>query len=175
MNNLIKKAGPLRIALVLFVLLALFILIVEKPGSASIDRKEGNQPLFFPRLDLEQVTHVEITLPTEKAPIELRRGAEGWMVNEKNANQEKMKTFLDAVYLLRKEALVSKNSEKQSFYEVDSLLGTHITLWSNSKERANFYLGDPPFARLVQYVRLEGDNEVWEAIPLVPFVDPPSL
>lgn len=163
----LRKAGPLRIALALFVFLALFILIVEKPGGSSPAKKMESHPLFFPRLNLEEVTHAEISLPGQKDSLALRRGEKEWMAGEETADQKKVEAFLNAIYLLKKEALVSKNPEKQSIFQVDPAFSTHITLWSNSKELANFYVGRPASLR-AQYIRLESNREVWESQPPFP-------
>ncbi|MFH1012451.1 MAG: hypothetical protein V1760_01765, partial [Candidatus Peregrinibacteria bacterium] len=88
--HLLKKWGPLRIAAVMFGLLALFVLIVEKPGSSSIDKVRESYPLLFPRLDLVEVTHLRLTFPGDTPAIALRKSGEGWLADEVLADQEKV-------------------------------------------------------------------------------------
>lgn len=166
-KNTLKKSSPLSIAIGVLAVLILFVLIVEKPGSQSLQKIQEGQPLVFSRLHLESVTHVTLE-PGGKAPlkIEFRLSETGWMEGEKAMEGATMDRFLNAVHTIRKEALVSNNPSKQSLFQVDQASGIRVQIWKNSKLLADFWIGKQ-VGEKSQYLRLEGGNEVWQVTPLI--------
>lgn len=162
----LKQVGPLKIAVALFCALALFILIVDKPGSASREKVEAGHPLLLPRLELDAITNVVIQDPGVPE-LTLHKTETGWQAGETPANPETVDLFLNGVFNLKVKALVSRNPDKQSLFGLDPAHATHIRLWKNTKILADFYVGQVTELKS-QYVRIEGADDVFETIPLLP-------
>lgn len=167
-KTLRKKSNPLRTALVVFFALLLFILIIEKPGSQSAQKLRESEPLLFPRLRLEAVTHVTLARAAETPfKYELRRIEHGWIQGETPLNPLLMDEFLNSLHALTQEALVSNNPSKQALFQVDSASGLEVQLWKNSKPLTHFWIGKA-YGPSGQYLRLEGQEEVFKTTPLIP-------
>ncbi|MFH0820363.1 MAG: DUF4340 domain-containing protein [Candidatus Peregrinibacteria bacterium] len=162
----LQKLGPLKLATLLFVLLALFILIVEKPGSQSTRKQEEAEPMLFPRLKLEAVTNVVIRQP-DQPEITLRKTEGGWQMGEEAVAPQKAEDFITAIQNLKSTGLISRNPSKQSLFGVDSADAVRIQAWRNTKNLADFYVGKSAGLGTA-YVRLEGSDEVVQAAPLLP-------
>ncbi|GEM_PF-4344036 len=158
----IKHIGALKIAVALFSALALFILIVDKPGSTSREKIEASQPLLFPRLFLEEITNVVVTEPGHP-DLTFRKAEAGWQKDEE--------AFLNAIINLKAAAIVSRNPGKQSLFGLDPAHAAHIRLWKNTKTLADFYVGESTELKS-QFVRLEGSDEVFDSTPLLPPFSP---
>ncbi|PIZ72864.1 hypothetical protein COY07_02685 [Candidatus Peregrinibacteria bacterium CG_4_10_14_0_2_um_filter_43_11] len=170
--DILKKIGALKIALIVFGVLVLFILIVEKPGSSSMDKIVQGQPLLFPRFSVEMITHITIT-PSEASfpPIALRHVDEKWFVDDYVADAERVAGLLYTLENLKKESVVSNNPSRQLLFGADSVSGTSVQIWKNSKELIHFYAGKPTETES-QYLRLDGDNEVLQVTPaMTPFLN----
>jgi hypothetical protein len=170
--NIFKKMGSLKLSLAAFIILLLFIVIVEKPGSHSMDKIVAAQPFIFPRLQINNVTHVTILLSESgNGTIEIRKENDQWIRNEKRVEPDIMIHFLDAIYDLRKGSTVSKNPARQSLYGVSENEGVRIQFWKNSRDLIDFYLGKETGVNQ-QYFRLVDENEVLQVEQLNDVLSP---
>lgn len=165
----LQKLGPLRLAAIVFGVLLLFILIVEKPGRLSEAKTREGEPLLFPRLDVTRVTHARLTFP-DRSAVALRRAETGWLADESPADPERVEALLSVIQNLQIQGVVSKNPVHQASYGVDEEGGVQIRLWKDSRQLVNFYSGKK--AELDgQYLRLDEKDTVLLVRPALPPLD----
>ncbi|MBI2619404.1 MAG: DUF4340 domain-containing protein [Ignavibacteriales bacterium] len=150
---------PTVILLIVLVVLGLVaFLIMQKPGERSVIASEGE---YFVEMDSIAVDRIEIGSPAFSVILE-KRGGE-WFVErpvEYRADQEKVRTLIKNAKNLRVGAIVSRNPEKQSLFQVDSS-GTVIRISEKGSVRHSFIVGKmgPGFSDV--YVRKENSSDVF--------------
>lgn len=156
-----RRMTPLKKVLTVFIVLVIFIIIVEQPGSDTSKRQKSSK-FFIPRLVIEDVEKIKITNPINKMEVSLVKQEGGWRVANGHffpADLEMVEHFLETLHGLKEEALVSKNPERMTIFAVDEQNGIHVEIWSQ-KERniADLYAGKSVSGG--QYFRKSNTNKV---------------
>jgi hypothetical protein len=152
------KRTLLILASILFVLIVVTLLLLQRPGEQSTTGTEG-EVLFS--IDSTRVDKIEITSPGTSVVLE-KKGVEWFLQSplQYRAEQSTVASMIGQVKNLRIKATVSSNPEKQSLFQVDST-GTLVKVYEAGKEKASFIVGKmgPSFAET--YVRRTDANDVY--------------
>lgn len=162
LHSVYLKLGPLKVAAIIFFALTLFILVIEQPGSSTYRAIRG-QRFFIPEMRAETVTQIEL-LPANQDPFILKKEEGKWMLDEFPADSQTVQVLVDALQEIQEVALVSKNPEKQSVYDVTEGQGDRIKVWKGDKMIADFYVGESNGLD-AEFIRRADSDEVVEGRP----------
>ena len=65
--SILEKIGPLKVALVVFCVLAMFILVVEQPGNPATKALK-KRSFFIPHMTVNTVSRIEISQLNKELP-----------------------------------------------------------------------------------------------------------
>ncbi len=164
--GLFKNMSTLKKVLIAFVVLLIFIILVEQPGTDDSKRRKSTK-FFIPKLVMEEVTKLYIDNPAFAKPVHLERIENKWRIANGHsfpADERLMQDFLKALFSLQQGAIVSKNPERMSIFSIDEVSGVRVRVW-NHKENpiADFYAGDS--IPKGQYLRRQDSYVVYQTIP----------
>jgi len=160
-----KKMSPLKKALIVFVALLIFIIVVEQPGRDA--KKRQSEKFFIPKFVVEDITKVDVSQAAQEQEVILEKKEGVWRVVNGHsfpADADKVEDFLKAMYSLKEGSLVSNNPDRTAIFSVDEKNGVHVQVWDH-KERAvaDFYAGETiPDG---QYLRQADKDEVFQTVP----------
>ena len=151
------KRNTLILGGVLLLLIAIALLLMQRPGEQSTTGAEGQ---LLVEIDSAKVDKLEINSSTGKVILE-KRGIE-WFLHspiEYRADQSNVNSLIGQAKNLRVKATVSSNPEKQSLFQVDST-GTIVKVYEKGSEKVSFIVGKmgPTFSET--YMRLSNSNDV---------------
>lgn len=158
----VKKMSPLKKAVTVLVILFIFIIVVEQPGSDTSKRKKASS-YFLPKLVMEQVQ--KISIASADYSIELEETEDRWLIaNGRSfpADFDLVDSFLKELHSLKQLDVASKNPERTALFGVDDETGHYVQIWNeNEVLMADFYAGKTlPNGK--QYVRKAESNEVYQ-------------
>ncbi|MBN2050988.1 MAG: DUF4340 domain-containing protein [Spirochaetales bacterium] len=162
------------------VLLGLIVLyILGITFSNRIPGKGDHQGLLLPGFSEEDVAG--FTISGEEEEFLFTKSDEGsWFVSlglsghEETSydtgalypgNEGRIKAFLGILMEAPRTAVVTKDSEKHPLFEVDRERASVVTLWGPG-EKSILYLGKSDPTNMGEYVRIEGEDEVFITTPL---------
>lgn len=158
-----RKMSPLKKALIAFVFLIIFIIIVEQPGSYE-SKKEKSSRFFIPKLVIEEVQEVRISNSLyQGVQVILKKESGQWRVaNGRSfpADQDIVEDFLMLLHGLKELEMVSKNPDRTALFGVDELTGTHVEIIDERQRLVStFYAGKTPLPTR-QFLRKSDSSEV---------------
>ncbi|MBN1258253.1 DUF4340 domain-containing protein [Candidatus Peregrinibacteria bacterium] len=164
--RLIQKAGPLKVATILFAALAIFILVFEQPGNPQEKALRG-QKYFIPLFNLETVSGLDLILSGEGPTVSLEKREGEWVIQNGGtlpADPEAVAQLLEVLNDLKEGLIVSKNPEKHALYGVDPQKGVEVRVFAGEREIADFFTGSSEKLGK-EYLRRNGSDIVIEAVP----------
>ncbi len=165
--SVLGKINPIKAMIILFMILSLFILVFEQPGSFESKQKKG-QRFFVSQLKVEEIVDIDIYGLSDEV-VNLKKSNNIWKLNNENLvllNTEFIEEFLGKIYSLKEELIVSNNPEKQSLYAVNDKFGLRIVLRDQDKDVVDFYVGKITGLDS-QYVRDTKSNNVLQITPIL--------
>lgn len=161
------KINPIKAMIILFAFLAIFILIVEQPGTFESKQKKGER-FFVPQLKVEEIISIDI-YGLSNGIVNFKKINNIWNLNDEDStllNSELIEEFLGKIYTLKEELIVSNNSEKQSLYAVDDQFGLRIVLKDEYRDIVDFYTGKITGLDS-QYIRKTKSDDVLQVTPIL--------
>lgn len=158
-----RKMSSLKKALIAFVFLLIFIIIVEQPGSYE-SKKEKSSRFFIPKLVIEEVQEVSISNPLYPGEqVSLKKESGQWRVaNGRSfpADADMVEDFLLLLHGLKEVEMVSNNPDRTGLFGVDEAAGTTIEITDeNGRLVSSFYAGKTPLPNR-QFLRKSDSSEV---------------
>lgn len=147
----------LILAVVAVLLLAVTLLILQRPGERSNASDVAN---LFVTVDSAAVDRIEISNPTSAVLLE-KRGGE-WFLAQPiafRADQASIAALLHTIGSMNVKGVVSNRPEKRSVFQVDSA-GTLVRLSSGTTEQAAIVVGKLSSSYSESYVRKASSDDV---------------
>ncbi|MBT3356469.1 DUF4340 domain-containing protein [bacterium] len=189
-----KNIKLLAIVFTGLLVIAVFPWLKQKiTPTKEIASKFENISVNFSQFSKENTEEISIKQGDQETVLSLRDGV--WMVNEKEASQEKIVTLFQEFNLAKVQKQSSKNKANQAKFEVNQEQATILTITSDSKDTV-FFIGksgpsfDSFYARKKEIVNvylvdgnlkniLSVDEVAWEKVDEVGDVEmndiPPTL
>ena len=149
--------NTLLLAGLLVVLIAIAVLVMQKPGERSSSAETG---VALAVIDSIAVDKIEIK--SVSSSILLQKNGVEWYLQSPvsyRADQQIVAGFLHDSKSLEVKNVVSNKPEKQSVFQVDSA-GTRVTIYEKGIEKAAFVVGKSTSSYSETYVRRSGSNDV---------------
>ncbi len=145
----------------ILVVLAAYVLIVERPFTDYVRGPERSSALLLPNLDPAAVTALEVK--SAGALTRLEKDAGSWVVATDGrfpADQKAVTDLLAALDTLTTGMVASVNPENRATFGVDES-GLEVTLEAGSGRPGHFHVGNstPDYSGL--FLRLEGEDRVF--------------
>ena len=150
-NRLYISIGVLAVLILFYVL--------------NINQQKNYQSTSSQIFDFNQTQVNSFLIKSESATIEIQRVDTSWTIANNDSlilKENILNTFFDKVFTLESETIMTKNSEKWSKYNIDDILGTHLTFYDfNNDVIGTFVFGksSSDFSRC--YIRLSDKPEVY--------------
>ena len=145
------------IPLIILVVLIFLAIILKNPGIKPASPKK-----VITSFDPGQAARIEISQQGKE--IVIIRENDKWLVATAQnypANQEKIADFLGKVNHLKEADIASKNQEKHSLFQVDSIQGRRLKIYNARNEiQADFYVGKMGPDYMSTYIRLPDASDV---------------
>ena len=131
----------------------------------NINQQKNYQSTSSQIFDFNQTQVNSFLIKSESATIEIQRVDTSWAITNNDSlvlKENILNTFFDKIFTLESETIMTKNSEKWSKYNIDDLLGTHLTFYDfNNDVIGTFVFGrsSSDFSRC--YIRLGDKSEVY--------------
>ena len=154
------KARTTVILFGVFIILLVFVYLLEGPLSERKQKEEKGGIALFPDFNKNKATKIAVKSTTQE--VSLERKGKDWSISDTDgftADPQLINDALDTVKNFNRENIASKNSGKQELFEVVSGKGVEITISdSGQKMLAHFYIGKtgPDFFSV--YLRKEGSD-----------------
>jgi len=146
----------------IFIILLVFVYLIEGPLSQRERKKAKEVTALFPDFDKTSAVTIEVKGPSQQASLEKKE--EEWIINNTNgftADPPSVNAALDAVKNFTRENIASKKAEKQGLFEVTREKGVEVKVSdANQKLLAHFYIGKTGPDFFSSYLRKEGSDEV---------------
>jgi hypothetical protein len=146
----------------IFIILLLFVYLVEGPLSERAQKKGKGVIALFPDFDGGKATKIEVKSPSKE--LSLERKEEGWLISDTDgfiADPNLVDNTLTTVKNFTRENIASNNPEKQKPFEVNQEKGVEVKVSdADQKMLAHFYIGKTGPSFFSTYLRKEGSNEV---------------
>lgn len=129
----------------------IFVVLLAVAGVQVWISNPGSSEAFRHKLvdvDTARVDRVEIAPPGGKAPIELKKDADGWTVSQHGEGERypadggAVRNALAQLQGLQVKSVVTRDTSKFTRYKVDST-GTRLTLYAGGQPLSTLYLGAP--------------------------------
>ena len=131
----------------------------------NINQQKNYQSTSSQIFDFNQTQVNSFLIKSESATIKIQRVDTSWVITNNDSlvlKENILNTFFDKIFTLESETIMTKNSEKWSKYNIDDLLGTHLTFYDfNNDVIETFVFGksSSDFSRC--YIRLGDKPEVY--------------
>lgn len=164
--DFIRRMSNVKKAFIVFVVLLLFIIIVEQPGSDS-SKMEKRERFVIPKIVMEEINEVEILRPGEEERVLLNNKEGKWRVTNGHsffADTEKVDGLLKILHELKETEQVSDNPERSQVFGVDKETGNHMIIKNNkNKVIGDLYIGKRTGSG--QYLRHADSKKVFKTTP----------
>ncbi len=180
-----KKDSTSKLAIV-FVLLLLIVAVIYFTGTG---KKERNFKKDIVTIDTSAVTEIFIYPKSLKGKyLKIFRSDNGWMINyDSNKTDDvpsaKVKNLFNELLKIKTVRVAARSKKKWDFYKVtpkatrikvvedgDTTLNLIIGKFSyKPQKQKNFYYGGNQSINMSTYVRLAGEDEVYEVNEFLPF------
>jgi hypothetical protein len=171
----------------IFAISAIIVAVLVIAMGEQLGKKKPSEKslLFFPGLSEKDISSFELTDSNGK--VRIQRKGDVWVLGSANAasttpanpmmnttpstglsstefqaDSASVISILEKIVAIKKDQLISKNPEKQSLFEVDSIKGILAEIFDQSgKSRGSIRIGKngPDYSSC--YVRMPGSNEVY--------------
>ena len=126
----------------------------------NINQQKNYQSTSSQIFDFNQTQVNSFLIKSESATIEIQRVDTSWAITNNDSlvlKENILNTFFDKIFTLESETIMTKNSEKWSKYNIDDLLGTHLTFYDfNNDVMKHLFLED--HLLISQDVIFDGDK-----------------
>ena len=149
--------NKLYISIGILLVLILFYII-------NINQQKNYQSSSNQVFNFNQDSVNRLLIKSETGSIEIERLDSSWVILNNDSLALKtnvLTTFFDKIFTLESESIMTKNSEKWVKYNIDDMLGTHLTLFDfNDNTLGTFVFGRSAsdFSRC--YMRFNDNPEV---------------
>ncbi len=145
-----------------FLILLVFVYLVEGPLSEKERTKKERVVALFPDFQKDSAVMISIKDPSQEVTLE--RTDAGWEIANTDgfiADPQLVDAALRAVEFFKQDTIASKNPEKKEIFEVVPGKGMEVIISAvDQKPLAHFFMGKPSPDSFSSYLRKDGSDQV---------------